>query len=66
MLERRIEERLASTLDYFYPGDNRGPNAFTTDRLRLWWGSIPASEVGGEVEALRARLAALTIAISAP
>ena len=66
LLERRIEERLANALDYFYPGDNRGPNAFTTDRLRLWWGSIPTSQVGASVEELRQQLASLTAAMLSP
>jgi DNA-binding response OmpR family regulator len=31
----RITSRLGGLLEYFYPGDNRGPNARTEDRLRL-------------------------------
>jgi PleD family two-component response regulator len=65
-LERRIEERLANALDYFYPGDNRGPNAFTTDRLRLWWASIPTGEVAGSLDELRQQLAALPTAMLSP
>lgn len=34
-LQQRIYERIGASLEYFYPGDNRGPNAYTDDRLRL-------------------------------
>lgn len=34
-LIQRITERLGRLLEYFYPGDNRAPNARTDDRLRL-------------------------------
>jgi len=34
-LVERIRQRLSGSMEYFYPGDNRGPNATTSDRLRL-------------------------------
>ncbi len=34
-LIQRITDRLGRLLEYFYPGDNRAPNARTDDRLRL-------------------------------
>ncbi len=40
-LEQRIRERAAQSLEYFYPSDNRGPNAHTPDRLRLELGRLP-------------------------
>lgn len=43
-LRARIVERLAEALEYFYPADNRGPNAFTPDRLRLSIGSLTAQQ----------------------
>ncbi len=59
LLEGRIRQRLASSLEYFYPSDNRGSSAHTTDRLRLRVTGIRASDVGGSVEAMRARLTTL-------
>lgn len=43
-LRTRIVERLAGTLEYFYPADNRGPDAYTTDRLRLSIGALTARQ----------------------
>ena len=43
-LHARIVERLGEALEYFYPADNRGPNAFTSDRLRLSIGSLTAQQ----------------------
>jgi len=57
VFEQMIEERLGSALDYFYPGDNRGANAFTTDRLRLWWSSVPPGETITSLKQLRGHLA---------
>lgn len=42
-LETRINQRLAGSLEYFYPGDNRGPSAITADRLRLSMARLAAS-----------------------
>jgi PleD family two-component response regulator len=39
-LTDRVIERAAYALEYFYPGDNRGPNAYTDDRLRLLIGQV--------------------------
>jgi GGDEF domain-containing protein len=39
-LEHRIRERAVHSLEYFYPSDNRGPTAHTSDRLRLELGRI--------------------------
>jgi DNA-binding response OmpR family regulator len=54
----RINRRLSNSLDYFYPGDNRGTMAHTTDRLRLWTAALhPAFDGPFEsVEALREHL----------
>ena len=46
-LETLIRERIGESLEYFYPGDNRGPNARTSDRLRLLLN--PISEIEGEI-----------------
>ncbi|GAB4475738.1 MAG: hypothetical protein Kow00124_17050 [Anaerolineae bacterium] len=35
-----VMERLGNCLDYFYPTDNRQPNAHTEDRLRLLFGAV--------------------------
>ena len=43
-LEARIRERAGQSLEYFYPGDNRGPNAHTGDRLRLSIGRLTAGQ----------------------
>lgn len=40
LLEYRIRERAAQSLEYFYPSDNRGPTAHTQDRLRLELGRV--------------------------
>jgi DNA-binding response OmpR family regulator len=39
-LEARIVERLAGSLEVFYPADNRAPNARTGDRLSLAMGQL--------------------------
>lgn len=39
-LEYRIRERSVHSLEYFYPSDNRGSTAHTSDRLRLDLGRI--------------------------
>jgi CheY-like chemotaxis protein len=49
-LIRHITDRLGRLLEYFYPGDNRAPNARTDDRLRLQMrqvdaGSSPLTDV---------------------
>jgi hypothetical protein len=49
-VEARIRERAAESLEYFYPSDNRGPNARTKDRLRIRIGRI--NQTGGPVEDL--------------
>ncbi len=41
-LMQRIDDRLGRLLEYFYPGDNRAPNARTDDRLRLCMSTIDA------------------------
>ncbi len=38
----RIVERIAGSLEYFYPGDDRGPLAHTPDRLGLSIGRLTA------------------------
>lgn len=43
-LQARVEERIGETLEYFYPADNRGPHAFTPDRLRLLMGQISRAD----------------------
>jgi DNA-binding response OmpR family regulator len=42
-LIQRITDRLGKLLEYFYPGDNRAPNARTDDRLRLRMSTLDAS-----------------------
>jgi DNA-binding response OmpR family regulator len=54
----RIHRRLDPTLEYFYPGDNRGPNAWSGDRLRLSSGAIHAHETFADGDDLRGRLRA--------
>lgn len=43
-LEQRIQERIGGSLEYFYPGSNRGPNATTNDRLRLLMEQVRAED----------------------
>ncbi len=43
-LHARVVERLAGALEYFYPADNRGPSAYTPDRLRLSIGALTAQQ----------------------
>lgn len=56
-LEARIQERAAQSLEYFYPSDNRGPNAYTRDRLRVAINRLtaeqgPFKDIGGLKAAL--------------
>lgn len=42
-LTQSVTDRLGRLLEYFYPGDNRAPNARTDDRLRLRMTYLDAS-----------------------
>ena len=56
-LSARILERIGNTLEYFYPGDNRGENAHTDDRLRLMLGRLPlAGDIAATPDELTERL----------
>jgi PleD family two-component response regulator len=63
----RVIERAASALEYFYPGDNRGPNAYTDDRLRLLIGQV-TDEDGffSTLEALKQRAIASQLQVTPP
>ncbi len=63
-LADRIIERAASSLEYFYPGDNRGSKAYTDDRLRLLMGQI-TDEDGffNTLEALKQRAIACQLQV---
>jgi DNA-binding response OmpR family regulator len=54
-LRARIMERIGGgALEYFYPADNRGPNAHTGDRLRLDMGRLTTGDGPfRDVESLR-------------
>jgi hypothetical protein len=54
----RINRRLSTSLEYFYPGDNRGSAAHTTDRLRLWTAALHPAYDGPfeDVHTLREQL----------
>lgn len=53
-----IRKRLDVTLEYFYPGDNRGASAWSRDRLRLSTGSLPPSTPFRDVANLKETLLA--------
>ena len=53
-----IHKRLDATLEFFYPGDNRGENAWSRDRLRLASGAIPTSTPFSGLEDLKEKLLA--------
>lgn len=54
----RIHKRLDATLEYFYPGDNRGANAWSRDRLRLSSGYVPPKTTFYDLDDLRLKLLA--------
>jgi CheY-like chemotaxis protein len=43
-LRQRIKQRIGQSLAYFYPADNRGPDAVTEDRLSLWLGILTTND----------------------
>lgn len=58
-LIRQIGDRLGRLLEYFYPGDNRAPNAHTDDRLRLRMSTLDAGTLSlTDVAGLKERLLA--------
>jgi DNA-binding response OmpR family regulator len=57
-LIERVHKRLDATLEYFYPGDNRGPTAWSGDRLRLWSGYLPENTVFESLDDLKESLRA--------
>lgn len=44
LLQERIRARSDQSLEYFYPADNRGPNTYSLDRLRLLTGVLRAED----------------------
>lgn len=56
-LIQKITDRLGRLLEYFYPGDNRAPNARTDDRLRLRISTLDARAVSlADVTGLKEQL----------
>jgi hypothetical protein len=66
-LTDRIIERAASALEYFYPGDNRGPKAYTDDRLRLLIGQVTEEDgFFNTLDALKQRAIASQLQVTPP